>query len=918
MPERNVLLRVTGDNSQGKNSLREIGAELVRLTAKDYVAKLGLDDKGAAAKIEALRARLGNLSGEAKVDLRIDGAQAKLEILRARLARLSTLAASPDVRLRIGTVTAQIVAVETSLKDLDKQKAQPRVNVRGEKALADLDRIEAALKVLGARKVSTKVEAKVKLDLASVVKAREELKHSLAGGQFSSPLESVLKDVSKLGDGLVQVGFEAAKAGGDFRSFVTSTVTGAQKVASSVASSLVETIGSAFASFGSTIALVAGAIVLIGPAILLLVGALGALVAVLLSATAGAAALGVALLAALGPVGALLVFVVSQITKATAAQQAATRAVSTAHSAQIALAQAESNRAKAGVAASTQRIAAIQAEKDAILGLENAQNAVANAQLGVTGARLNLDQAEQDLKAFANTAGTAGNSLARKFADVAASKLPGVLDGVIASGGSPAATALAYQQKLFAVKTALQGVQNSELAVANAQDQHSKAQAVVNDFQSKGLAAYGGYNSALGATVTAQRNVEKSTLALQRAEAARAKALDNLTPAQTKLASELKKFSTDITNALGPAADKVLGPFADGLKAIVKFASSPGVQAGLDSVGKALGFVVRALSAKLNSAGAQAAFKAFADGGAALTRVFGGGLLPDLLRFLLAIAREALPALLGGARGLAKPFHAFVDAEIHSGALHRQIKLILGALKSVGGLAGASIGLLASLFPTATKAGGGLVDSLTRLIEKETRFLGTKAGQERLKQFFRDAKTEVHNLTGALNGTVSALNTIRDIVNGLVDGFKAITAFVKFGPVGRFVSGIAGAAGGAAGTQGGIFSKIKGGFKSFLDEISHADGGITTRASLGVIGEAGPEAVLPLRADVLSRLGAAIAQFVPHYPTLDAVTGGARGAVRAPAGNRNTTVNITAPAGHWPDMGHAMAVIDQRLNAIGA
>ncbi len=35
-------------------------------------------------------------------------------------------------------------------------------------------------------------------------------------------------------------------------------------------------------------------------------------------------------------------------------------------------------------------------------------------------------------------------------------------------------------------------------------------------------------------------------------------------------------------------------------------------------------------------------------------------------------------------------------------------------------------------------------------------------------------------------------------------------------------------------------------------------------------------------------------------------------------GDRYTTVQITAPAGHWPDTSHAIAVLNQRLNAIGA
>lgn len=913
MGERKVLLRVTGDGDDAKRTLRDIAGELLKIAGQKAVAEVRVNTLPAKAELRAFKGDLDSLSTTARVDLKIAGAQARLADLTSRLERLGTLDASPKVEVRVGQTVAQIERVEAQLATLNARRAEPEIDVSDTQALTKIAEVETALQVLAGRDITAKVRVKVDRGLTDIARLRREAEHSLAGGIGARAIASVLTDVSKVGASFASLGAEATTLGGK--------IAGAFVVAGGgIASGLAQFIGGgvssiigALVAIGAALAALAVILTVVGPLVIALVGALFALVAVAVSAAGGIGALGIALLAAFGPVAAVIAFVAVQINKIVEAQKKQAAAAAVAKNALASQQQAQASLASAQENQSNQRLAALQAERDATNALTQSQNALQNAQLGVEGAKLNLDRAKADLKGFKDDQGTAGNSLVAKFKDVASDRLPGALDGIIKKGGPQSEAALDYKEKLFGVKTALQGVKNSEQAVRDAQIARGKAQSQVNEFQSKGLRAFDGYDQALKQTGAATTTLAKATTTLGEAERKRDEVLGELSPTQAKFAKSLTDIKDVLEKALGPAADEVFAGMTEGLEGVSELLEDDGVQSSLRGIGRALGDVIRLFGRGVSSRGFKTAFSDLAEGGAELTRVFGGQVLPDVFRLLLAIAQEALPSLKRGARGLGDSFHGFVDAELSGGRLHRQIRFILRALSSVGRLGQAAIGVLIALFPEASQAGETLVDMITRNLRVLRRLLSTAKGKEDLKEFFANAVETVRDLANVFEGIVSILRTINSVFDRIVSTIKTAVDLLK---TATDPLGLGRKLGKGVGSVLGTNRDSKGGLLGILKAPFGANGGIAVGPTIA--GEAGHEALIPLRPDVLERLGATIAAFVPAPSTGLRAASTPRSGNSGKSGDRYTTVKIESPAGHWPDMGHALATLDQRLNALGA
>lgn len=804
---------------------------------------------------------------------------------------------APKVAVRIGTTLAEIDRVEARLAKYATRKSESTVSVDGREALARVAEIQAALTIIGHRNVTAEVKVKIKSALADLTALRREIDHTVAGGIGAKPLGGLLRDVENVGLKLERVGAEAA-------TFASRVANGLLSVGSSVAgvvSAAGDGIGRAVVRSleltGAALVIVIPLIALAAPFVLSLVGALGALVAVFVAAAAGAGALGIALVAAFGPVAAVIAFVVYQINQVVEAQKKQAAAIAAAKNALVSQQQAQANLARAQANQVAQRLAALDAEKGAVLALANAENGMQHAGLDVEGAKLRLEQARAALSDFQKQ--SVNTSLVGKFKDVATSRLPGALDGVIKAGGAQAQGALDYKQKLFDVKTALQGVKDSELSVKNAQDVRSHAQATLNAFQTKGLKAFDGYKSALQQTDDAERSLNKATTTLVESERKRDQILGSLTPTQAKFAAELKGIGKALREDLGPAGDAVFGALTDALGHVTDLLDDPSIQLSLRDIGNALAFVIRTLGDEIDTKGFKSAFSELAKGGADLTRVFGGKVLPDLLRLLLAIAREALPDLESGSKGLAGWFHGFVDAELHGHRLHDQIQFVVGALKSVAHFGGSAIDVLIKAFPQATTAGEKLLGMATKFLRKLKDTLGTAEGQGKLRKFFSNSVSAVEDL-------VNALKVVAAVINGVNDALRETVKLVKIAaaPIGA-VNGLSKSLG------------LGNPLKQLLKIIPFgANGGIATGPVIA--GEAGHEALIPLRSDVLSRLAHAITAYMPDAGSL--LAAGVPSVAHSGGGRPNQTnyLNINAPPGEWPDIKHALAEIKERLAAIGA
>jgi hypothetical protein len=97
------------------------------------------------------------------------------------------------------------------------------------------------------------------------------------------------------------------------------------------------------------------------------------------------------------------------------------------------------------------------------------------------------------------------------------------------------------------------------------------------------------------------------------------------------------------------------------------------------------------------------------------------------------------------------------------------------------------------------------------------------------------------NVTGMIKGTTKFSDAFKNLMKGIADAFissvaKMISQWLLFGS-------ITGKEGGEGFFTGGFWSGITG----LIGGLFHQQGGIFNRPTLGIIGEAGPEAVIPLK-----------------------------------------------------------------------
>lgn len=196
-------------------------------------------------------------------------------------------------------------------------------------------------------------------------------------------------------------------------------------------------------------------------------------------------------------------------------------------------------------------------------------------------------------------------------------------------------------------------------------------------------------------------------------------------------------------------------------------------------------------------------------------------------------------------------------------------------------------GLIVNVITTALDVIRGVFSAATALIR------GDWSG-------FWDAikSTAESLLNGAKAAIETALNGIRDAFSNILGGIPGIISGIASG-VSDAVWGIVGALDAAVGTIEGLVRRIKDAISSIPGAgvvgsvLSHipglAAGGLVTRPTLAVVGEAGPEAVIPL-----SMFNQGV-QF-GRYPTLSdaSIPAASSGGWGSP------TINIYAPAGAVP------------------
>lgn len=238
------------------------------------------------------------------------------------------------------------------------------------------------------------------------------------------------------------------------------------------------------------------------------------------------------------------------------------------------------------------------------------------------------------------------------------------------------------------------------------------------------------------------------------------------------------------------------------------------------------------------------------------------GLAADLASFNNASPEETLAAIQSGLVGETEPLRKF-GINLNDAAL-RQEAMAMGLTKTTTQVLPANIkaqaaySLILKQSTTAqgdfARTSGGLANQ-QRIAEAKLANLSATIGQKllpvmvTLETFFVDkvipAFMEVAKVAGPILGGVFNVlgfiirNFINYIVKPLVAAFQTLVKWAKsaFGWVGD----VAKAAGGVLGTIGNVAGAVG----SFIPHF--AEGGIVKRPTLALIGEDGPEAVVPLQ-----------------------------------------------------------------------
>jgi hypothetical protein len=824
------------------------------------------------------------------------GARKAIAETKAGLKEIDGTTAEADINVNgVEAVTVRIDELREKLAKVDHTTASAKVKLDTAVAQTELDKLEA------------------RLYRAVTIEDPGRRGNAIAGllGPLSSGLDRVERRTKGVSGELRTTETVARSA--------FSGIGDAARTAGSVASTGLDAIGNGLVGLtrgvpviGNVAAGIAGiagggllAIPIIGLLSVAFVGLLSvltALASVIAGAIAGAAALAVAFAAVAAPVAILAFGAVAKLAKTLlGSKDASDKAAASADGlaqAQRAQAQASSSLADAQQNASEQRVAALRDERDAVQAVADAEIARERASEGRVSSRLDLRQARLDLKDLRQKSGANGITTAplfQKLTDVAVdpSTIPGALKGLKLSGGaggkSEAQLQIDLERAILRVREAKTGVKSADQQAKTAATAYADALAKQNKYAREGITAYKPYADALKQTAKAQDALATATERTNKARRANVKAQANNTAATTGIGGTLKSFGSSLSDTIGPAIDAIFKGAGKGLAEIAKVL--PSLKGSFTGLGQAIGDGLATLGHLFASPKFVSSFRRFTDTAADLVRHFATPAVADFAKLLLSIANAALPHLRSGLTRLGEKFHVFTDGATKGDKVRGVVDTLYDSFKSVVRFAGAVGRAIAAIFGAGQKPGQKLLDKITDIIDKFTNGLGKPKGRAALKKFFDDGVKFAHNMKDAVQGVIDAINAIVAATKKAVDLYNSVKGFAKNG---AGVGGSAPQVSHPAAAEIALFRRAatdlpaKGpdrhtgldALRGLIDRIRKilkdqgfsermiaevlralpqvkglAEGGVATSATHRIFGEAGPEAVIPLRRDVLSAIG---------------------------------------------------------------
>jgi membrane protein implicated in regulation of membrane protease activity len=689
----NLLLRITGNNDDAKRSLREVAAEIRRVSneeARAHVTVAGAEEaKVKIAELERSLTVIGQRSVTAKVKVKVDDSRANLTRLRQEL----------------------------------------------EHALAG---------GVGARPL-THILGDIELEARKVGRLGGEL------GRVGSAVVRLGANFGALGE---QIATNAVQG---VSTFVSGAMEGLKSLGSSAISglgSLITGVGSAIAGMLPTIALWVAALIVLVPLISALAGVLVALIGSLGAAALGAGALAVAFGGVLLPVIGVLVLAFTRIFKAIQAvnqekQKAAQRAHQLAQ-AEKTLAQDEQSAALARKNVQQTLTDAYKAQRDAVDELHNAQLAQKESALGIADASLRLDQARahlRELKGEAKDAGGIFADLFQKLQDVdfrPSAALAARLQGAIIGTSATTTSQLDIKSAMLELLHAQLGVKEAKQANIDATHRLADAQANENKFAREGVRAYQPYVDALRQVRDAENRVADQKKQIAYLEGQQQRALAQRGKAEVGLAHTL----IGLWNSIKRAFEIVLKPIFAGIKVFAQdlkdFLQDPAISGGFRAIGEAIGYVFQQFGRLLQRRDVRRLFADLLRDGARLVRVLGGRVFVDFALILIHIAHAAAPALIS----LFRAFARWLDRIAHgtgTEAFGKRVEGWVGSFRRWIGVVRALAGLIAAFFGAGRRQGDHFADVIRRQLNLWTRVINQGGGRQKIIDWIKNSAAYIKN-----------------------------------------------------------------------------------------------------------------------------------------------------------------------------
>lgn len=488
-----------------------------------------------------------------------------------------------------------------------------------------------------------------------------------------------------------------------------------------------------------------GALVALLPVIVAVGGAAVALGGSLAAAAAGAAAIGVGIAAAAGPLAALAAAVAQRVGLITEAFSAL-----------------DAQQTKSGASAKSQadtQAAAAQQIKNAEEGLADAQRGVVSAQEALTVARFRARREIDDLRIALDR-----TNLSEQRTNLNLEQATQRLAEVQAD---PTATRFDLRDATLAVKEAQEALREARVERNRAITDAKRGTDTVRVAEEQVADARRGAARASAQVAQAQTAAAKATEKQGAAADTAQQALAKLTRTERNLLTTVRRTMDVVQRTLQPATDAIFGSVDRGLQAVTPVIAR--FRGRFKGIGEAVGDAVESASRSLTGPRWTRALESFAVTAQHVVKPVSDamGSVAVILRNVAVAAQPYVRAL---ADETARFFGGIAGQTDDADRMRRIVRELVGHLVSWARLGASITRLMFTIFNSGARDGKSLVETLTSMVDRWNRFLSTREGQERLRQFFRDS-------IEAVKAIGKAILVLTPIVAGLVGELIKVVAW---------------------------------------------------------------------------------------------------------------------------------------------